>query len=879
MFLNCCFLSICYIITHTDGSDDKNSAKFNVTLNASFKATQLEKVIGELEHNSTSTITVETEGLVEMSIHSESEPYTLSCQAEDMMSECSWSIRKESEEVVVWNGSTATVRCVHPSTSSTQATLSLSNPDRLWSGLYTCTLRSGRVLYKASGDLPIPLPPDLTLKSNPENLDCSSDAKQRIRVNCSVSPPSDVYNITLYVLSDKKTEVMSKDAVFTGDINCKDVADYLNTACEVTNNPDEKHFKTLTVPVITSTDDFCDSVSEWPRTKKGVTATRSCEPGRVGQKNRTCKGKHVWGPVENYCAREEIAKLLNKAENLAKGFGVTPERIREVFLDMKNFSDPKLEPTLGDVTSLINTLDYMKHVSKDFVIKSDSDMEHFIDASSSILSMHWSDDAHVNQSLSAKYLQAVEGLTQNIQVNQSTELNSTNLLFQLCPREPTCSRNLLGINVALISSAQQVKLMAIDRLTDWLPNDDATTVSCSDALVVVQENASREEDPGTKMTIEFPLTSERPQNHKIVCVYWQTSNNTWAREGCRWIHKNNTHALCECDRASLDRTGTARTRTFSTLMSRVPVELDGLNTITLVGLGASICSLIIFLAIECFLWKAVAKTKLSHFRHTALVNIATFLLLADCIFLASAVTEHLPEPFCLILAVAKHFFYLAMFFWMLCLSIVLLHQVIFIFQPLRAKVFFTLSATIGYICPLVTVGIAYVYYEVIPGSGDSSSYHNRETCWLTYKGSMKGSIYSFMVPVGVITLMNLFSMVVVIVTLLRPTFSESKTDDREMVKSIIKVIVILSPIFGVTWALGFGVFVTDLTDGPLWMIINYAFTITNTFQGFFILLTGCIGERKVREEFLKTVSLFVSSSYHLHSDLPDTLYLNASEFL
>lgn len=236
-----------------------------------------------------------------------------------------------------------------------------------------------------------------------------------------------------------------------------------------------------------------------------------------------------------------------------------------------------------------------------------------------------------------------------------------------------------------------------------------------------------------------------------------------------------------------------------------------------------------------------------------LVNIAIFLLLANSCFLVSFFKEKLLDPWCLILAVAKHVFYLAMFFWMFCLSMFLLHQLIFVFSPVNRKTFFILSFATGYLCPLVTVGVTYLYYKLTAGS-----YHDTSSCWLKYEAPLEGSIHAFLIPVGVIILINLFAMVKVIVTHLRPQISEGTVDEKEMAKSILKVIAVLTPVFGITWILGFFVFFLDITQGVLPELVNYAFTITNSLQGFFILLTGLLGERKVLKEVLKRFSCSTS---------------------
>uniref|UniRef100_A0A674CPS1 Adhesion G protein-coupled receptor F3b n=1 Tax=Salmo trutta TaxID=8032 RepID=A0A674CPS1_SALTR len=304
----------------------------------------------------------------------------------------------------------------------------------------------------------------------------------------------------------------------------------------------------------------------------------------------------------------------------------------------------------------------------------------------------------------------------------------------------------------------------------------------------------------------------------ILCVFWNTTLNEWSEEGCKWKKIVDNRSSCECTHLT----------SFSVLMSKIPVTLLFQDEITYVGLGVSICSLLIFLIIEALVWSAVVKSNLSHFRHTALVNISLCLLLADCSFLAACFSSIKTSTWCLILTVTKQFFFLAMFCWMLCLSIILLHQLIFIFHPLRKSVYLLLSTILGYICPTVIVSATYVYYKYT-----GKPYHNTETCWLTYEGLLKGSIHAFLLPVGTIVLMNLFSMAVVIMTLLKSTVSDgSKADEKEAAKSIMKVMVFLTPVFGVTWALGFFVLLTDV-KAPMGVVMRYAFTIINSFQVLF----------------------------------------------
>jgi G protein-coupled receptor 113 len=176
-----------------------------------------------------------------------------------------------------------------------------------------------------------------------------------------------------------------------------------------------------------------------------------------------------------------------------------------------------------------------------------------------------------------------------------------------------------------------------------------------------------------------------------------------------------------------------------------------------------------------------------------------------------------------------------MFCWMLCLSVMLVHQLIFVFNPLRKRVFMFLSSIVGYIVPMLIVGSTYVYYKYT-----GSDYRKKGTCWLTYEGLLRGSIHAFLLPVGVVVLTNLFSMCVVILTLTKTAVPDDNKSDAETAKSILKVMLFLTPAFGLTWILGFVMlFLGDSSDeasidgstqSGLMIFITYAFTILNSFQ-------------------------------------------------
>jgi len=450
--------------------------------------------------------------------------------------------------------------------------------------------------------------------------------------------------------------------------------------------------------------------------------------------------------------------------------------------------------------------------------------QNMIGAASNMLNQSWGAvNMSVVNSMSSNYLESVEGLVHNIVANNSKGVLSENLQLNICDslEEEDCSSDVFGVAVNLSKSRGVIKTMAVRNLAEKLENNYKQSKTAS---LVVSATVQSSSNKHIDIQLDFPR--EHPDYTKVRCVFWNVTSHQWSEEGCtldKSVDGNRT--VCSCTHLT----------PFSALMSKTTLILPFLDELTYLGLGVSICALLLFLMIEALVWSAVVKSNLSHFRHTSLVNIAVSLLLADLSFLASAFPDKISETMCLVFTVCKHFFFLTMFCWMLCLSVMLVHQLIFVFNPLRKTVFMFLSSIVGYVVPMLIVGSSYVYYEYTGGD-----YLKKETCWLTYDGLLRGSIHAFLLPVAIVVLTNLFSMVVVIVTLTKTTATDKSKSDTDTAKSILKVVLLLTPAFGVTWILGFIQLLLgdkeeeDSVDGttqPGFVIfIHYAFTILNTFQ-------------------------------------------------
>uniref|UniRef100_A0A3Q3R6E1 Adhesion G protein-coupled receptor F3b n=1 Tax=Monopterus albus TaxID=43700 RepID=A0A3Q3R6E1_MONAL len=429
-----------------------------------------------------------------------------------------------------------------------------------------------------------------------------------------------------------------------------------------------------------------------------------------------------------------------------------------------------------------------------------------------------------NLSLAEIYLDSVEQLIDGTSI--TTVKKKTNIEVAACSK-PNCTNTVFNVSVSLGNSdAQNVTTAGFKQLENYWPTSDDERTPNS---IIVSTTTDNKQLDSVELQIDFQLLKPRPRNVRIDCVAWDNATRTWSPHGCKWQGSSN-EGRCVCNHLS----------SFAILMSRSQVKVPGINEMTYAGLSVSILSLAISLVIEVIVWSAVVKTSNSHVRHTAHINICLVLLIADCCFLGSSDPNNISEIWCKTLVVLKHFCYLSMFFWMLSLSVMLLHQTVFMFHHVSKNNYLRFSLVLGYVCPFLIVTIT----ALANNGGAEGLYYSRDTCWLIYDGLLKGSIHTFFIPVGVIVFINIFSMGVVILKLLDHPVSTENFVEKTATRTVIRSVILYTPIFGVTWLFGFGVMALDLTSGNITFAVHYAFTLLNAFQGLFILLTTCLGDKQ-----------------------------------
>ncbi|XP_043919463.1 adhesion G protein-coupled receptor F5-like [Protopterus annectens] len=324
-----------------------------------------------------------------------------------------------------------------------------------------------------------------------------------------------------------------------------------------------------------------------------------------------------------------------------------------------------------------------------------------------------------------------------------------------------------------------------------------------------------------------------------LCVFWDFALNgnhgAWNDYGC-YPQILGSDVVCTCEHLT----------SFSILMSIKNVDSRSLDYLTFVGLGVSMASIVLCLSTEKIVWKWVTKNKTSFMRHLSIVNLAITLLIADMFFIASSVTKPQTKT-CTAVVFIIHFFYLAMFFWMLVLGLIIFYRLVFIYHDMKLHIMKKIVFTIGYGFP--TAIAVFTIVSTYP----KNTYTRKSSCWLNWDESK--ALLAFIAPVLLIVTFNLIIVLVVLSKLLRPSVGDKpQHTERNTLVQVAKSIAILTPFLGLTWGFGIAMVVGNNSYG-----VNMIFTLLNAFQGLFIYVFGILLDHSVYDILKKMVSLSKSS--------------------
>uniref|UniRef100_A0A8D2DHS7 Adhesion G protein-coupled receptor F3 n=1 Tax=Sciurus vulgaris TaxID=55149 RepID=A0A8D2DHS7_SCIVU len=637
------------------------------------------------------------------------------------------------------------------------------------------------------------------------------------------------------------------------------------------------------VTIIQDGDTTCPenfSVVAWNVTKAGHVAQAPCPMNKMGVVKRPCRSDGVWGPVQTDCTDLRILTLCIKAKLLQAGQGRPAEEVPSILKELQRCVGVASSPS--DLVALLSTMKVLSEVVAEAGMQLNrSVLEDLLTTTDNILDVNisslWTQAQAQKPTVGSHFLLAVETLVRSLSPqDQPFSFNSSNVLLQSQFFEPTFPEYRITFSTqpplwAEIPSYSLAPLvhngtnfsitsLALQRLDHLLPSNYGQGLGDSfyataGLVLVISIMAGGQAFTQAEVIMDFGDIDGSLTDGSLHCVFWDHNlfggKGGWSGEGCRAdaaIASPATWCICQ------------HLTAFSILMSRHTVpENPVLELLSQVGLGSSVLALLVCLGVYRLVWRVVVRNKVAFFRHAALFNMVISLLAADTIFLGASFLSpgHL-SPLCLATAFLTHFFFLATFFWMLAQALVLAHQLLFVFHQLSKHRVLSLMVIVGYLCPLVFAGVTLGLY--LP----QGQYLREGTCWLDGTG---GAFYTFVGPVLAIIGVNGLVLATAVLKLLRPSLSEGPpVEKRQALLGVIKALLILTPIFGLTWGLGLATLLEEVSIVP-----HYIFTALNSFQGVFILLFGCLTDKKVQEALRKhfcsnqppnsTISLVTNETY------------------
>ncbi|GCB67982.1 hypothetical protein scyTo_0008157, partial [Scyliorhinus torazame] len=571
--------------------------------------------------------------------------------------------------------------------------------------------------------------------------------------------------------------------------------------------------------------------------ESGKKASRNCSNNQKGTLKKKCNTDGTYGPIEDFCLLPELSNLLEVIQN-------TTELTKNIAHFVGKLANISILKDISTPGNLIATVDIIKifasvteaslnqTVMEDFFATIDT-----IVAESTLSAWKTAKTEHPNSS--SQLLWSVESFTRLLSPTEDTfNISKPNIQLKGI-RIQSQSNHSYWVNfsdfseghnrwlsgavtiyqeeLSKLSDNSLVISIAYATLIDILDQSSNTNDSKLNGLILttIAENNS------THIQMDFLPVDTTLDPASSQCVFWKFNLNgtgKWDSMGCRF-ELSGSNVVCKCTHLT----------SFSLLMSRFHKESPGLTLITNIAIGISVACLVISLIIEGIVWRYVTKNRTSEARHIIMLNIILSLLTANICFITSGYLA--PDTrVCMMIVFFIHFLYLALFFWMLTLALLLLYHLVFIFQYFSRAAMMITSLTLGYLCPFIfAVSIFTIAYF-------RNHYLRQDKCWMNTE-----QLYlslSFHVPQFTIVTINFFITIVAIFKMLRPTIGEernSHTNDKIMVKQIARSIAILTSILGLCWAFGFAFLKKDTP-----IAIDYAFNILNGLQGLFILVFGVI---------------------------------------
>ncbi|XP_067273924.1 adhesion G protein-coupled receptor F5-like [Pseudorasbora parva] len=581
--------------------------------------------------------------------------------------------------------------------------------------------------------------------------------------------------------------------------------------------------------------------------KYGENVTGPCEQGKEGTITYLCTAGS-WKEMNRHCILQVIIDIEKKVKDLVPQD--IPAVVAELSTATKNNTN---EITQSPVTvqTIVGILVKIADTSKNIII-SEPVMRDFLQTVNILVSdlaiNSWdslNNDSRTDNT-SIALLSAIENISErlteaNFTINQVfIELNRT--VADRYSGISNLTNSTTEILIPQISNRTPITIIVFTTLDNVLPTRNSSKkYTKSDSIINGDVVVVKVNQTINNISFAFDITDQSLGNPQ--CVFWNFNLDAWDSTGCKvkpYISEGNETGKisCECN----------HTTSFSILMS--PFSLDdnkALAYITYIGVTISMASLILCLIIETIVWKSMTRNDTSYMRHVSIVNIAVSLLIANICFIIGAAVAEQEQPTsvgrCSPAVFFMHFFYLALFFWMLISALLLFYRTVMVLSQMSRAKMMAIAFIVGYGAPLLIAVIT-----VASTAGPQNYITKQYACWLNWNESK--ALLAFVIPALTIVAINLVVLIVVLYKMLRRGVgATTQPDEKHALVVIARCVAILTPIFGLTWGFGIGTMVSREIG------IHVVFALLNSLQGFFILVFGTLLDSKIREALAERLSL------------------------
>ncbi|XP_051909290.1 adhesion G protein-coupled receptor F5-like [Hippocampus zosterae] len=713
-------------------------------------------------------------------------------------------------------------------------------------GQYQCRLFDGESSFLQESNQRVRLGITPAIRVVPRRNTIVCEVGQEVTLQCSVQEP---YRVVFSDISDSDTGTDIQEVIIITQEDCDNRE--INIPCQEIQFTQFR--QNISLVLVGEGELICVGDPDFGNGVLNEMASVPCDIGEVGEMTAVCRESGEWEDREDTCVLERIAQLLFESRFLTET--TLPEFLDELSNATVELSEPVTEnPNNIEaiVTILNNVASFVTAVL--FQISQES-MEDVL-LTTGVLTQDQAIDAWDtlnteavievlgrrtvtprNESTSSLLLFSLEGITSRL-VNDSFGIETPLILLNKTAFNGSFNgdfNSTVEIDIPQSNGETNLTVITFESLDNVLVPRDENNASgrvINGRVVLVQSDTTV-----SNITFTFDIVNDGLGNPQ--CVFWNFSLfdglGGWDGDGCELVEQADDTVTCLCDHLT----------SFSMLMSPNFPNSRILSYITFIGVGISMGSLVLCLIIEAFIWTRVRKDELSHLRNIAIVNIALSLLIANIWFIIGASIsegDKTNTPACTAATFFIHFFYLALFFWMLNFALFLFYHTVNILGRGPSKTaMLIMGFTFGYGIPLLIATLT------IAITASKRTYvQENQVCWLNWNQSK--ALLAFVIPALLIVFINILILIVVLVKVLQSRRKQSsvKESDKHVLEAVCRTLAILTPFFGITWSLGVGTLVAPRNLG-----IHIAFAFFNSLQGFFVLVFGTLLVKRVRTEIAR----------------------------